>query len=197
MRGWNPRSRVSHLDHGPPTRCIDFDGNRAAVRGVFYCIVYQIHEGMTDQSVVSNSKHSDRGSERKLLLLFVSEHAELIDGMCRQPPEVQGLRRQLDFSRVSTREDQQALDKPREPVYLLQHAADDVAIRNGIKCVLQRHLAHASHRGEWGAQLVRSIGRETAQSFEGILQTGQRVVEYCRELPELVFGVIDGEPFGE
>ena len=117
--------------------------------------------------------------------------------MSHQLSEVQGLWGQLDFSRVSTREDQKALDEPRESVYLLQHAADDVAIRDGIKCVLQRHLPHAAHRGEWGAQLVRSIGRETAQSFEGILQTGQRVVEYRRELPELVLGVIDGEPFGE
>ena len=147
MRGRNPRASVSHLDHGPPSRRIYFDGNRAAIRGVFYCIVYQIHEGMTDKSAVSNSTHSDRSSERKLLLLFVSEHAELIDDMSHQLSEVQGLWGQLDFSRVSTREDQKALDEPRESVYLLQHAADDVPIRNRIKCVLQRHLPHAAHRG--------------------------------------------------
>ena len=85
------------------------------------------------------------------ILLFVGEHAELIDDMSRQPSEVQGRWRQLDFSRVGAREDQKALDEPREPVYLLQHAADDVAIGNGIKCVLQRHLADAAHRGEGGA----------------------------------------------
>ena len=76
-----------------------------------------------------------------------------------------------NLSRVGARKDQKALDKPREPVDLLQHAADDVAIRAGIKCVPQRHLSHAAHRGQRGAQLVRSIGRETAQSFERILQT--------------------------
>ena len=117
--------------------------------------------------------------------------------MSHQLSEVQGLWGQLDFSRVSTREDQKALDEPREPIYFLQHAADDVAIGDTIKCVLQCHLSHAAHRCEWGTQLVRSIGRETAQSFERILQTGQGVIEDCRELPELVSGVLDWKSFGQ
>src|SRR6266700_5934575 len=106
---------------------------------------------MPDERGVSRSMDSDRSSERELLLLFVGEHAELIDDMSGQSSEVQGLWGQLDFSRVGAREDQKALDEPREPVYLLQHAADDIAIGYGIQCVLQRHLPHAAHRGEWGA----------------------------------------------
>ena len=198
MRGRNPRSRVSYLDHRlPGIRRIHFDGDGAAIRGVFYRIMYQIHEGTMEERGVRRSMDSDRSSERKLLLLFVGEHAELIDDMSRQPSKVQGLWRQLDLSRLGAREDQKALDEPREPVYLLQHAADDIAIGDGIKCMLQCHLSHAAHRSEWGTQLVRSIGRETAQSFERILQTGQRVIEDCRELPELVLGVLDRKPFGE
>ena len=97
MRGRNPRSRVSYLDHGPPARRINFHGDRAAIRGVFYRIVYQIHEGMTDERGVPRSMDSDRSLERELLLLFVGEHAELVDDMSRQPSEVQGLWRQLDL----------------------------------------------------------------------------------------------------
>ena len=53
MRGRNPRSRVSYLDHGPPARRFHFNGNRAAIWGVFYRIVYQIHQGVIDERSVS------------------------------------------------------------------------------------------------------------------------------------------------
>src|SRR5439155_17228313 len=135
MRGRNPRSRVSYFDHGPPARRIHLDGDRAAIWGVFYRIVYQIHERMPDERGVSRNMDSDRSSERELLLLFVGEHAELIDDVSRQPSKVQGLCSQVDFSRIGACEDQKALDEPREPVYLLQHAADDIAIGDGIKCM--------------------------------------------------------------
>jgi hypothetical protein len=67
--------------------------------------VYQIHKRVPDQRGVSRSKNSDLSSESELLLLFVGEHAKLIDDMSRQLSEVQGLRGcQLDFSRIRARE---------------------------------------------------------------------------------------------
>ena len=172
VRGGNPWSRISYLNHGFLIRCIHLDGDRAAVWSVFYRVVDQIHERMSDKRGVAHGMDWDRSSKRELLLLFVGEHVELIDNVSCQFSKVQVLWGQLDFSPVGSREDQKALDEPRQPVDFLQHAADDVAVCDGIKGVLQRHLTHAAHCGERGPQLVRSIGRETAQSFERILQTG-------------------------
>ena len=120
---------------------------------------------------VPDGMDCDRGPKREILLFFVGQHAELIDDVSRQRSEVQGLRDQLDLSRVGARKGQKALDEAREPVDLLQHAADDVAVRAGIECVPQRYLADAAHRSQRGAQLVRRIGRESTQPFERILQT--------------------------
>ena len=172
MRCGNSRSSISHLDHGPPgIHRVQFDADRAAVRRVFYRIVNQIHEGMVHERSVPDGMNCGRGPKREILVLFVGQHAELIDDISRQRHEVQGLRRQLNPSRVGARKGQKTLDKAREPVDLLQHAADDVAVRAGIECVPQRYLAHAAHRSQRGAQLVRRIGRETTQPFERILQT--------------------------
>src|SRR5207248_7866074 len=107
-------------------------------------------ERMPNECGVSSNMDSDRSSEPEFLVLFVGEHPELIDDMSYQRSEVQGFGGQLDLSRIGAREDQKALDEPREPVNLLQHAADDVAIRYSIERVLQCHLAHAAHRGEGG-----------------------------------------------
>src|SRR5262249_35033461 len=114
-------------------------------------IVYQIHERVPDGRGVSRSMDADRSSKRKFLLFFVGEHAELINDISRQSSKVQVLWSQQYFSRVGARVDQKALDEPGRPVYLLQHAADDVAISASVKWVLQRHFPHAAHRGEWGA----------------------------------------------
>src|ERR1700730_7715389 len=113
----------------------------------------------------------DRGPKREILLFFVGQHAELIDYVPHQRSEVQGLREQLNLSRVGAREGEKTLDEAREPVDLLQHATDDVAVRTGIQCLPQRYLADAAHRSQRGAKLVRRIGRESTQPFERILQT--------------------------
>src|SRR5262245_46890638 len=70
MRGRNPWSRVSYLDHGPSACCIHFDSDRAAIWGVFYCVVYEVHERMPDERGVSFCIDSDRNTERQILLLF-------------------------------------------------------------------------------------------------------------------------------
>src|SRR5215475_1086088 len=47
MRRGNPRAGVSYLDHRlAEARRIRFDGDGAAIRGVFYRIVYHVREGV-------------------------------------------------------------------------------------------------------------------------------------------------------
>src|SRR5215467_13317172 len=174
-----------------------FDGDRAAIRSVFYRIVYQIHEGVTHKRGIRRGMDWKRSFEHEVLLLFVGEYAELINDIPRRGSELQPFWRQLKFSRVSAREDQKALDKPRQPVDLLQHAPNNIAIRGGFKCVPQRHLPDAPHCGQRGAQFVRSIGGEPPQSFKRIIQTCERVIEYRRKSPEFILGVINRKTFGE
>ena len=132
----NSRSRVSHLDDClagvHPTH---FDGYCATIRSVFYPIVYQIHEGVTHESGIRCGMNFGRSFEREVLLLFVSQYADLIDNIPRQGPKVQCLWHHLQLSGVSARKDQKALDKPGEPVDLFQHTANDIAIRGRLKCV--------------------------------------------------------------
>ena len=126
---------------------LQLDPDLSLIRRVFDGVVNQIHESLTQEPGVPDGMNRRRGSKRKVLLLLVGQHAELIDDASRQRPEVHGLRGQLYLSRIGTREGEKTLDEPREPVHLLQHAADDVAIRAGVNRIPQRHLAHAAHRG--------------------------------------------------
>src|SRR5262245_27448274 len=194
----NPRPRISYLNEwlavGHP---IHFDGDCPAIRSVFYRVVDQIHQSVTHEPRIRRGLDFDWSFEHEMLLLFVGQYAKVIDDIPRQDPKVQRLRRQLNFSRVGARQNQKALDKPREPVDLLQHTANDVAICSGFKCIPQRRLPHAPHCGQRSAQLVRGIGCETAQPLERILQTQQRVIDYGRKSPEFVLGVIDRKAFGE
>src|SRR5690348_10177781 len=96
VRGGNPWSRVSYLDHGLPAGRPRFYGDRAAIWCVFDRVVYQIHECMPDQGGVCRGMDLDRSPERELLPLFVGEHAQLIDDMSRQPSKVKVLSYQLD-----------------------------------------------------------------------------------------------------
>src|SRR5262245_29079676 len=126
MRCGNPRAAVSYLDYRlAQARRIRLDADGAAIWGVFDRIVDHVREGMAHERGVAHGTNRNRGLQRELLLFFVGQHTELIDDISRQRSEVQGLLRQVNFSRVGARKGQKALDQPRESVDLLEHAADD------------------------------------------------------------------------
>src|SRR5262245_52908120 len=80
MHCGDSRPSVLYLDHClVRTPRIQTDGDRAANRRVFYCIVNQIGEGMAHERGVSKRVNRDRNTEREILLLFVGQHPELIN----------------------------------------------------------------------------------------------------------------------
>src|SRR6476661_1850518 len=106
----------------------------------------QVHESVAQQRGVRSNMNRVRSLESEILPFFVGQYPELIDDISRNRSEVQGLWGHQHLSRVGARERQEALHEPREPVDLLQHAADNIAVRAGIEGVLQCYLAHAAHR---------------------------------------------------
>src|SRR4051812_2906150 len=116
---------------------------------------------MTHECSVPLGMNWKRCAKREILMFFVGKHVKLINDVSSQCSEVQGLQDWLHPSRVGARKGQKTLDQSREPVDLLQHAPDNIAVRAGIECVPQRDLAHAAHCGQRGTQLVRCICRET------------------------------------
>jgi len=65
------------------------------------------------------------------LILLVGEHAEAIDHARDQLAQVHEGPRQGDSAGIGPREQQQVFHEPREPIDVLQHAADDLAVPLG------------------------------------------------------------------
>ena len=103
-----------------------------------------------------------------------------------QAAQIERLGRQLGLPGLGARQRQQSIDETRQPIGLLEHAADDAAIRRLVAALAQADLADAADRRQRRPQLVRNVRRELPHLLERPFQPSERFVEHRRQPPHLV-----------
>src|SRR5437899_4057754 len=194
----DPRSTVLHLDGGLAGRQRpDGDADVSPGGRVLDGVIEEIHDALAEERRIALRLDEAIPLHLELLLLLLGEHAEVLRGARRERAEVHDRPRRLQTPGFGPGQGEEIFDEPGEPLDLLQHAADDVSIAGAVERIVQRHLAHAPHRGERGAELVRGIGGEAVKPLERVLQPPQRLVEDGGEAAEFVAGVLDREPLAQ
>ena len=84
--------------------------------------------------------------------------------------QVDDLARQPRLPGLGARQRQQPIDQARQPIDLLEHAADDAAIRRLVAVPAQADFADAADRRQRRAQLVRHVGGEPPHLLERALE---------------------------
>src|SRR2546425_2418498 len=194
----DPRPGVLHLDRRLPQRRLrDPHADRALIRSVLDCVVEEIDQTLPEDGGIARGLDVRFGIDAQALRLFLREDPKRVGDSAGQSPEIHGFAGKLHAAGLGPRERQEALHEPRETVDLLQHAADDVAIRRSIERALERNLAHTSHGGERRAELVRRVPGESAEPREGGVEARQGGVKDRRETSEIVLGILNRKPFAE
>src|SRR5262249_28699082 len=85
----------------------------------------------------------------------------------------------------------------RQPIDLLEHAADHLAVRRSVERSLKRHLTHTPYCGQRRAKFVRRICRESTKLFKALLGPRQHGVEHPGQLPEFTARVSRRKSLGE
>ena len=101
------------------------------------------------------------------------------------------------LARLGARQREQPVDERGQTIDLLEHAADDAAIRRFVAMAAQPDLAHAANRRQRRPQLVRDIGREPPHLIERRFETTQRFVEHRRQTAHLVLWIGHRQPVGQ
>ena len=76
---------------------------------------------------------------------------------------------------------------------VLEHAADDLAVRCLIAWLPQPDFPDAPNGGQRGPQFVRDVRREPPHLLERRFEPTEGAVEHHRQPPELVGGIVDRE----
>src|SRR5262249_43586229 len=154
MRGGNTRSRVVHFDRAIAGRggC-DHDADLALVGCVFDRVVQQVRDTLPEDARVTLRDDRRGDGDRQFLLLIVGEHSEAVSHAPDPLAQVHDGPRQRNSTGVGPCEQQQVFHEPREPIDLLEHAADHLAIPLGREWALKGDLADAAHSGERRSQL--------------------------------------------
>ena len=195
---------VAFRDTGPLVRDLDAgralgigsdrDPNAAAAWRVLDRVVDQVDEGLAQDEAVDLRHHAVVAAHLDALALLLRENLEQrrgFPGQLEQPP----LHAAEDGAGVRSREEEKAGHEARQPVYLLEHAADRLAVPLWVLVLLQRDFTHGADRGEGSPQLMRGIGGEAPELSERLLDPGQRRVEDSGQVTHLVVGVLDRKPF--
>src|SRR5207245_8133372 len=160
-------------------------------------VVEEVDQTLPEDGRIARGLDVRAGIDAQALRLCLREDPKGVCDSARQASEIHDLACKLRATGLGPRQRQEALHEPRETVDLLEHAADDVAIRRSIERALEGNLAHTPHGGERRAELVRRVRRESAEPREGVAEARQGVVEDGSETPELVLGILHREPFAE
>src|SRR5437667_7134811 len=188
--GADARAGVDHLDGGPARLPSDEDAHASPLRGVLDRVVDEVDEGTAHDHPIGLNVDRLGGDHRDHLSLLLRQDAEVSGHLARQLRQVHTLPPQHDVAPVCPRECQQALHHAREPVRLLEHAADHLAVLLPFARLAQRDLPDGSHGGQWRSQLVRGIRRETPKLIERSLETSEHRVEHGGELTQLVLRIL-------
>jgi hypothetical protein len=144
-----------------------------------------------DDSVRDDLDPPGRFDRQHLPLLF-GQYFELGCDLIRQCSEVDSLQTQPDGIGVGTTQNEKSIDEARQPIGLLEHAADDVPISVVVAMTPQANLPDTPDGGKRGAQLMGRISGEPPQLCERPLEPRQRIVEDDRQLAELALRVVYG-----
>ena len=119
------------------------------------------------------------------------------DHFLGQLAQIHDVHREPGEPALRTGQRQQTVDEIRQPVDLLEHAADHRPVRRLVVPLAQPDLAHTAHRGQRRAQLVRHVGREPSHLRERRLEAGQHLVEHRGQAAQLVVRVGDRQPLAQ
>jgi len=127
--GSDPRTRVLHLDRRLP-RGKAFTETWIAPLGGVYLMALSTRLTMPCRRNVGSHFALTAPSRfhAQRLLLLLRQHAKVLRGPCRQRTDFHHRARQPQASGFRPRQRQEALDEAGQPLDLLQHATDDVAV---------------------------------------------------------------------
>src|SRR6266516_978704 len=154
MLRWYARPGVGDLDGGPGRSVPYDDPDAAAGRRVLDGVVHQIDQRLPDHEAIHPCRNGPRRFDRERLPLLLGQHAEVPSDVTGQLGEIDALALEQHVAPVGARERQEPFDEPSELVRLLEHAADDLAIRRCFAMLPETDLADAPHRRERGPELV-------------------------------------------
>jgi hypothetical protein len=127
----------------------------------------------------------DRGAR------LVREDLDQGRGLTDQVDEREYRGRYLRSSGLGSGHHQESVDQLGQAARLLEHAPDDFSVGLGGTGVLEANFAHAPNRRQGCAQLVRDVAAELPELVERGGEARQEVIEYARDLPELIVGIVD------
>src|SRR5262249_34934688 len=145
---------VDALDGRPGPPVPHDDADASAAWRILDGVVHQIHERLPDHEAICPRRDGPRRFDGERLLLFLGEDTEMCCNVASQLGEIDGLTLERHVAPVGPRQREQPFHHPSEAVRLLQHAADDLAIRRRITMLPQSDLADASHRRQRGPKLM-------------------------------------------
>src|SRR5262245_15443367 len=155
VRPGNADPRVPDIDRGLARRRSGrphTDGT--SPRRVLDRIVEQVDESLAHQGLITGHPHCGPRTHRQDLLFLLREDAQMLGDRDHQLAQIDGITAGLDIAGLPTGEGEQALDEPSEPIHLLQHAADGLAVDRRAEGVLKRDLSHAADRSKRRSKLV-------------------------------------------
>jgi hypothetical protein len=104
---------------------------------------------------------------------------------------------QLNAAGIGVRNGEEAIHQRAQTVHFLEHAPDRVPIFLGCSLALKGHFAYAADGCQGRAQFVRSVGGEAPLLLERLFQSGQKIVEYARQMAQFVVHFARRQPFLE
>src|SRR5262249_41021389 len=125
----NARPRVLYFDHRLARRCRRRrQADHALVGCVFDGVVQKVRDAMSEDARVAHRRHRYPNVNGAYLILLLGQHTQAVRDTDDELRQVDDGSCRWNSPGLGPREEQEILDEPREPIDLLEHTCDDVAV---------------------------------------------------------------------
>jgi len=145
---WNSRALILDLDDNLAGITISNEhGDGFPNRRIFHRVVDYVDQRLPEKNAVAFDPSMIVALENEVLRFFFHQNLEQSRSLTSQGHHRYNSSMNLDVTGIGTRDREKVIDQRREPVHLLKHASDDVAVFPTRTILLQPDFADApNHR---------------------------------------------------